>query len=185
MAQTVPTIEPAASGRANCRGCGRKIAKDELRLGARLPNPYADGELTLWFHLICGAYKMPGSYLEAARSATETIDDAAWLEAEAKRSLEFRRLPRLDGVDRAPTGRARCRSCREPIEKAAWRISLVYYDEEVGRFDPSGFIHLRCAKDYFGTNDVIDRLRLFSPALGASDVDEILRELKGSAEAKS
>jgi hypothetical protein len=179
------TIEPAASGRANCRGCGEKIAKDELRLGARLPNPYVEGELTLWFHLVCGAYKRPEPYLEAARSTTETIDNAAWLETEAKRSLEYRRLPRLDGADRAPTGRARCRSCRKPIEKGAWRISIVYYDEEVGRFEPSGFIHPKCAKDYFGTNDVVDRLKHFSPTLGASDVEVVRRELKDFAESTS
>jgi len=185
VAEIVHTIEPAASSRANCRGCGEKIAKDELRLGARLPNPYGEGELTLWFHLVCGAYKRPEPYLEAARSTTETIDNAEWLETEAKRSLEHRRLPRLNGADRAPTGRARCRSCKEPIEKGAWRISIVYYDEEVNRFEPSGFIHPKCAKDYFGTNDVIDRLKHFSPTLGAPDVDEIRRELEDLAEPPS
>lgn len=46
------TIEPAASGRARWRGCGERIAKGELRLGARLPNPFVEGELTLWFHLV-------------------------------------------------------------------------------------------------------------------------------------
>ncbi len=185
MVEIVHTIEPAASGRASCRGCGEKIAKGELRLGARLPNPYADGELTLWFHLACGAYKRPEPYLEAARSTTETIDNPERLETEAKRSLEYRRLPRLNGADHAPSGRARCRSCREPIEKNTWRISVVYYDEEVGRFEPSGFIHAKCAKDYFGTNDVIDRLKHFSPTLGESDVDEIRSELKDSAESTS
>ena len=40
-------IEPASSGRAKCRGCGRAIAKGELRLGERLPNPFTDeGEMT-------------------------------------------------------------------------------------------------------------------------------------------
>ena len=37
-------IEPAASGRAKCRGCQRPIQKDELRFGERVPNPFADGE---------------------------------------------------------------------------------------------------------------------------------------------
>ena len=185
MVEIVHTIEPAASGRASCRGCGEKIAKDELRLGARLPNPYVEGELTLWFHLVCGAYKRPEPYLEAARGTTETIANAEWLETEAKRSLEYKRLPRLNGADRAPTGRARCRSCRELIKKGPWRISVVYYDEEVGRFEPSGFIHPKCATDYFGTNDIIDRLKHFSPALGASDVDEIRSELEDFAESTS
>lgn len=177
MAEIVHTIEPAASGRAKCRGCGEKIAKDELRLGARLPNPFVEGELTLWFHLPCGAYKRPEPYLAAASATTETIANAEWLEAEAKRGLEHERLPRLDGVDHAPTGRAKCRHCREAIEKGSWRISIIYYDEVEGRFEPAGFIHPKCAQDYFGTDAIVDRLKHFSPALTASDVDEIRAEL--------
>ena len=180
MADIVHTIEPAASGRAKCRGCGEKIANDELRLGARLANPFVEGELTLWFHLTCGAYKRPEPYLEAARNTTGTIDNAnvEWLETEAKRSLEHERLPRLNGADRAPPGRARCRSCRELIEKGVWPGSLLYYDEVEGRFEPSGYIHPKCAQDYFGTNDIVDRLQHFSPALEASDVTEIRTELQ-------
>lgn len=181
MAEIVHTIEPAASGRAKCRGCGEKIAKGELRLGARLPNPFVEGELTLWFHLVCGAYKRPGPYLEAAKTTSETIDDAGWLEAEAKKSLERERLPRLDGADRAPTGRARCRSCRELIDKGAWRISVVYYDEVEGRFSPSGYVHPKCAKDYFGTSDVIERVKHFSPELDPSELAEIRAELVGES----
>ena len=98
----------------------------------------------------------------------ETIENAEWLEAEAKRSLEHKRLPRLNGAGRAPTGRALCRSCREPIGKDTWRISLVFYDEEEGRFEPAGFIHPKCSKQYFGTNDVVARLQHFSPELGAN-----------------
>jgi hypothetical protein len=173
------TIEPAASGRARCRGCGERIAKGELRLGARLPNPFVDGELTLWFHLVCGAYKRPQAYLDAAAETREDIDDSEWLEAEAKRGLEHERLHRLNGAERAPTKRARCRSCRDPIDKGAWRISLVFYDEEEGRFEPAGFIHPKCSKEYFGTNDVIARLQHFSPDLGPNDVEELRAELKG------
>ena len=177
MADVVHTIEPAASSRAKCRGCGEKIAKGELRLGARLPNPFVEGELTLWFHLPCGAFKRPEPYLEAAAATTETIDNAEWLEAEAKRSLEHERLPRLDGADHAPTGRAKCRHCREAIDKGSWRISVVYYDETEGRFEPAGFVHPKCANAYFGTTDIVDRLKHFSPALAASDLDEIRAEL--------
>ena len=181
MADIVHTIEPAASGRAKCRGCGEKIAKDELRLAARLSNPFVQGELTLWFHPVCGAYGRPEPYLEAALNTTESIDNSEWLETEAKRSLEYERLPRLNGADRAPTGRACCRSCRELIEKGSWRISVVYYDEVEGRFEPSGYIHPKCVKNYFGTTDIVDRLRHFSPGLEASDVDEIRAELQDTA----
>ena len=174
------TIEPAVSGRAKCRGCGQPIAKGELRLGARLPNPFDDEkEMTLWFHLLCGAYKRPEPFLEAANETKEEIADRGHLEAEARYGLEHRRLPRLNGVERAPTGRSTCRSCRETIPKGTWRISLVFYEELEGRFSPAGSIHATCAKEYFGSPAVIPRLRHFTPMLEDRDLEEIQLELTG------
>ena len=49
-----------------------------------------------------------------------------------------------------PTGQARCRHCHEPIERASWRIRVVFYEE--GRFFPGGFVHLACRKPYFETS---------------------------------
>ena len=99
------------------------------------------------------------------------MDRAEWLAAEAKRGVEHRRLPRIDGVQRSPTGRASCRSCHEPIAKDTWRIKLVFFDQ--GRFDPAGFIHLGCAEAHFGSGDVLDRLRQFSPDLSEQDAGAI------------
>ena len=86
----------------------------------------------------------------------------------------------LDGVQQAPTGRARCRSCRELIAKGQWRIRLVFYEE--GRFEPSGFIHVRCANPYFETIDIIDRMRHFTPELGDGDITAIEIELAEGVE---
>ena len=171
-------IEPASSGRAKCRGCGQKIAKDELRLGERLPNPFGDGEMTLWFHVVCGAYKRPEPFLEALATTAETVEGNEQLESEAKRGVEHRRLPRLDRAQRATTGRARCRSCREAIEKDTWRLALVYYEE--GRFNPSGYLHPRCSVPYLETADVIDRVAHFSPELTKGDLAAIRSELEAA-----
>ena len=62
-------IEHASSGRAKCRGCGRPIAKGELRFGERQPNAFGEGEMTLWFHVTCAAYARPESFLEIAATA--------------------------------------------------------------------------------------------------------------------
>ncbi len=165
------SIETATSGRAKCRGCGRPIAKGELRLGERLPNPYAEGEMTLWFHLACGAYKRPEVLIEALDAYDGEVEGQSHLRELTVAGLEHRRLPRVDGGSRAPTGRARCRSCREMIAKDSWRIGLVYYEE--GRFNPSGYIHLSCGSDYLGTADLADRIRHFSPELSDEDLSEI------------
>ena len=55
---------------------------------------------------------------------------------------------------------------------------LVFYDQ--GRFDPSGFIHVRCAAEYLGYADVLERVRRFSGDLGDTDWAEIRAELAGS-----
>ena len=164
-------IERAASGRAKCRGCGRLIEKGALRLGERLPNVFGEGEMTLWFHVPCGAFKRPQVLLDTLPTAPEPIEDRARLEAIANRGIAHRRLPRVDGVQRAPTGRSRCRHCKEMIEQQGWRIPLVYYEE--GRFEPSGFIHLKCAPAYFETADVTESLEQFSPQLTREELDEI------------
>lgn len=170
-------IEPASTGRARCRGCDQKIGKGVLRFGERQPNAFGDGEMTLWFHLRCAAYKRPEPFLEAlsshpaaGREPGETIPDRDELRAAAEHGVAHRRLPRVDGADRAPTGRARCRSCREPIGKQSWRIALVFFEEY--RFQPSGFIHAGCAQDYLGTTGLTERVRHFSPGLSEEELAE-------------
>jgi hypothetical protein len=147
----------------------------EVRFGERLPDPFADGETTHWFHLDCAAFKRPEPFLEALAARSEALDDRERLESEAERGVAHRRLPRIDGAERSSSGRAQCRSCREAIGKGDWRIRLVFYEE--GRFSPAGFVHARCAQAYFETTDVLARLRRFSPALGDEDLEALRAEL--------
>ena len=169
-------IEPASTGRAKCRGCGERIAAGELRFGESLPNPFADGETTHWFHPECAAFKRPEPFLETLEARPESLQDSERLMAAAKEGIAHRRLPRVSGAERAPSGRAQCRSCHATIEKDAWRISLVFYEE--GRFAPAGYIHVPCAQAYFETTDIIPRLKRFSPALTDEDVKAIEAALK-------
>ena len=166
-------LEPAASGRSKCRGCSRPIGRGELRFGERLPNPFADGEMTIWFHPLCAAYKRPEPLLQALAEAQDVIQHRDTLERAARGQLAHRRLPRISGVERAPSGQAKCRSCREPIERGGWRIRLVFYDE--GQFAPGGFVHLACAKAYFETDDIVEPLLHFSPDLGDVERDALRR----------
>jgi hypothetical protein len=138
--------------------------------------------MTLWFHLICAAYKRPEPFLEALRSddaengvPRRDIGDADALESAAEFGIAHRRVPRVNGADRAPTGRARCRSCKELIDKDSWRIALVFFEEY--RFQPSGFIHAGCAQTYFETIDLIDRARHFGTGVSASDLTDLTAAL--------
>lgn len=174
-------LEYAASGRAKCRGCDGKIEKGELRFGERRPNAFGDGEMTLWFHVICAAFRRPEPFLEYLDGDDEpevSADDlthARGLKPAAQFGVEHRRLPRLQLVSRAPTGRARCRHCRELIEKDAWRIGLSFFEEH--RFNPSGFIHAQCAPAYFETREIMDRLIHFNALLTPEELDEVSKLL--------
>ena len=159
-------IEPATSGRAKCRGCGGKIEKDELRFGERAPNPFGDGEATYWFHLVCAACRRPEEFLSVESAA---IDEPTRLLAEA--GCEHYRLPRIAQVERATSGRAKCRQCRQAIAGKNWRIVLQIWEE--ARFSPMGFLHVECSKDYFGTSDILLRITHFTPDLRKADIDQI------------
>jgi Poly(ADP-ribose) polymerase and DNA-Ligase Zn-finger region len=170
-------IERASSSRSKCRACGEKITAGDQRLGERLPNPYDDGagEMTHWFHVPCAAFRRPEAFLEALITTAETIAERDTLEHEAKLGVVHQRLPRVSTAERATSGRATCRSCRETIDKGAWRIALLYYEE--GRFQPSGFIHVRCAATYLEATDIMTRVKRFSPLLGDAELAEIAAEL--------
>jgi hypothetical protein len=164
-------FEPAASGRAKCRGCKQALPKDEIRFGERLPNPFAEGEVTHWFHPLCAAYKIPQELLDGIAAATSEVAGREAFERAAKFGIEHRRVPRIDGAERSPSSQARCRSCKETIEKGAWRIRLVFHEE--GNFSPGGFIHFACRKAYFETDEILDRLLHFSPTLTEEDRKEL------------
>jgi len=166
-------FEPAPTGRAKCRGCGRLITKGELRFGERMPSPFAEGEMTLWFHPLCAAYKRPEAILQTLAETSEGVPDRETLERAARGNSAHRRLPRIDGVQRAPNSRAKCRSCREPIERGTWRMRLVFFEE--GRFLPGGFVHLDCRGAHFENHDVLDPMLHFSPDLSDDERAELAR----------
>lgn len=171
------TFEPASTGRAKCRGCGRAIQRGEVRFGERLPNPFAEGEMTVWLHPLCAAYKRPDAVLETLAGTSADVPDRAALERAAHGSLAQRRLPRIDGAERAPSAQAKCRHCREPITRGTWRIRLVFHQD--GRFAPGGFVHLDCRKAYFETDDILAQVLHFSPDLSDDERAELGRALGG------
>jgi hypothetical protein len=156
-----------------CRGCARPIARGELRFGEQLPNPYGQGEMTLWFHPACAAFKRPEALLQALGATLEKVPDQEALERAARSSLAQRRIPRIDGAERSPSGQARCRSCHETVERGSWRIRLVFY--EGARFTPGGYLHLACRKAYFETNEVLEQILHFSPDLSDEEREELRR----------
>ena len=167
-------IESAPTGRSKCRGCAQAIPKGSLRFGERLPNPFAEGEMTQWFHPECAAYKRPEPFLQTLSEAPESIPGREQLAQAAQLTVDHRRLPRIDGAERAPSGKAKCRHCHSPIERGNWRIRLVFYED--GLFTAGGFVHLTCCNAYFEAGDVREHVLHFSPALSPDEREELRRE---------
>lgn len=168
-------FETAPTGRSKCRGCARPIERGELRFGERVPNLYAEGETTLWFHPSCAAYKRPQPLLDTLEQTSESLPDRENLKRTALASVAHPRVSRIDGAERAPSSQAKCRHCHEPIERGSWRVRIVYYEE--GRFSPGGYAHLDCRKAYFETDEIYDPILQFSPALSDTDREELGRAL--------
>jgi hypothetical protein len=174
--RSVPdTIQAAPTGRAKCRGCGNTIAKGDLRFGETGPNSYGDGEATSWFHLACAALMRPEKVMPVLAETTEVLPERDWLEEVARIGVEHHRLARLVRAERASSGRAHCRSCRELIPKGEWRFALQTFEE--GRPTPIGTIHASCAEAYFGTADVLARARRMTPELSDEDAADLSRAL--------
>jgi hypothetical protein len=172
---------PATSGRAKCRGCGRAIRAGELRFGESLPNAYGEGEAVHWLHLTCAACMRPEKLLPVLTASDAVIPDREWLRTAAEFGAAHARVPRLAYAERSKSGKARCRSCREPIAGGVMRFALVMFEE--GRASPIGFIHVECTNAYFGTTDVLDRVEKLSPDLDATALAEVAERLRHQREA--
>ena len=129
--------------------------------------------MTLWFHPACAAFRRPEPLLQALVAAPGKVPEREALERAARSSLAHRRIPRVDGAERSPSGQARCRSCHETIERGSWRVRLVFY--EGGRFTPGGYLHLGCRDAYFETHEVMEQILHFSPDLSDEQREELRR----------
>jgi hypothetical protein len=129
--------------------------------------------MTLWFHPLCAAYKRPQPLLELLEQTTESVADQENLRQAALRSVTNPRIPRIDGAEKSRSGQAKCRNCHEPILRESWRIRIVFYDE--GRFAPGGYVHLGCRTAYFETDEVLEPVLHFSPALSEPERAELIR----------
>lgn len=141
-------IEEAKSGRASCRTCKKTIAKGELRLGVETVTQFSDTPSMQWHHVMCAAQKLPAELKEALADYEGDVPnrdelDKAMEDAIKKGGAKPGGFPY---VDRAPTGRAKCIQCGEPIEKASLRVA-VEREIDTGAMVTRGarYMHPACA----------------------------------------
>jgi hypothetical protein len=140
-------IEEAKSGRASCRTCRKPIAKGELRLGVETQTQFSDAPSMQWHHLPCAATKLPAELKAALADYTGDVPgraelDAAMEQAAKKASAKPAAHPY---ADHAPTGRARCMQCQQPIDKGTFRVA-VERELEIGGSATrgTGYMHPGC-----------------------------------------
>jgi len=143
-------IEEAKSGRASCRTCKKAIAKGELRLGVEQMTQFSDTPSMQWHHLLCAAGKLPAELKESLAAYDGDVPnrpelDKAMGDAIKKGGAKPGGFPH---VDRAPTGRAKCMQCEEPIAKDTWRVA-VEREVDTGAFQTrsAGYLHPKCVAE--------------------------------------
>jgi hypothetical protein len=173
-------IEVAKSGRAGCRSCRKPIPKGELRFGEETVNAFADsGETTFrWHHMICAAGKLPDELAQAMASFPGEIANRAEIE-ELMKTAQASKPPPFPYADRAPTGRAKCLECGQPVEKGSLRV-VIERDIERGMTTTkgAGSLHPACAAAHVesqgGTHEELTNgLRAHTRALSEADLDEL------------
>lgn len=121
-------IESARSSRSKCRTCRRKIDKGTLRLGILLEGPFGTGYL--WHHLTCAARRrledVEAAYEQQAFADGLQVPPLAELQA-LKEKAEQARAERkeLPYMERAPSGRSKCKNCGKAIDQDALRVVLA------------------------------------------------------------
>ena len=148
-------LEISPSGRAACRGCKKPIPKGEVRFAESYTMPGSDTVAYRYFHTACAVAKMATELKQAIEAYEGELPERETLLAAIanapKKTGKDRPLPH---ADRAPTSRARCTQCGEPIEKGTLRIG-VQRDAEPGSFTrgPS-YMHVGCGRAWARDSDL-------------------------------
>lgn len=172
-------IERASTGRAKCRACSLPIARGEERFGEALANAYGEGESLFWFHLACAACCRPDSVLPFLAESVAAPDELSRLQRLAEAGIAAPRLSRIARAERATSGRARCRHCRELIAHGTFRIALHGFEE--GRFTSLGTIHASCAAHYLGALPEPSRFSLPNNELDEAELAAVLEVVREGA----
>jgi poly [ADP-ribose] polymerase len=178
------TIETAKSGRAACRTCRKPIAKGELRFGEEAPNQFGESSDASyrWHHLKCAAQKHTDELRATLATFAEPVPERDELERIMAES-DAKKPPPFPYADKAPTGRARCQGCSEPIAKDAIRVA---FEREIDRggmvTKGAGYLHPACAAGYVegqgSTHAALtDALKTNTRSLSEEDLAKLFAEV--------
>jgi hypothetical protein len=178
-------IEEAKSGRASCRTCRKAIAKGELRLGVETQTQFSDTPSMQWHHLLCAATKLPDELKASLAEYTGDIPDRAEIDAALQQAgKKAAAKPAAHPyADHAPTGRAKCMQCEQPIEKGGFRVA-VERELEIGAnvTRGTGYLHPGCVAENLenvggSAEELIAGLRTNSK-LSEAELDGVIADIE-------
>jgi hypothetical protein len=181
-------VEIAPSGRASCRGCKKPISKGTPRFAEETPNQFSDeGGMTYrYWHLSCAAAKLANELGAALAAFDGIVDDRASIDALV--SEHWR--PESPYVDRASTGRAKCRACDETIKKGELRVAFErVFESPMGPQKGAAYAHPQCVGKYLDherergreapEREEVIRLILAHSKLPAGDLEGVVSTMRG------
>jgi hypothetical protein len=177
-------IEEAKSGRASCRTCKKAIAKGELRFGEEAPNAFGDTPSMRWHHMTCAAEKLPAELKAAMDEFPGTIPNRAELDKLMSDALSKGRAKPggFPYADKAPTGRAKCMQCEQPIAKDTLRVA-VEREIDTGTMVTrgAGYLHPKCVVENLentgGDKDELVAAVRQNSRLVPADLDTVVAEI--------
>jgi len=177
-------IEEAKSGRASCRTCKKAIAKGELRFGEEAPNAFGDTPSMRWHHMTCAAEKLPAELKAALDEYSGTVSNRAELDKLMTESFSKGRAKPggFPYADKAPTGRAKCMQCEEPIAKDSLRVA-VEREIDTGAMVTrgAGYLHPKCVVENLenvgGDKDELVKGLRTNSRLVPADLDNVIAEI--------
>lgn len=180
-------IESARSSRSRCKTCRRPIQQGKLRIGVRIEGPFGPG--FLWHHLTCAARRriddVEQAYAQRAWDEGLEVPPLQELRAQVQEAEQKKaEKPEPPYVERAKTGRSKCKNCGEGIEQGAWRVILarkVTFGNQV-RVGPIN-VHPECVAAAMASDENATEAEGFADALransavDAAEADEVLARI--------
>jgi hypothetical protein len=185
-------IEEAKSGRASCRTCKKPIGKGELRLGIETMTQFSDTPSMQWHHLLCAAQKLPAELKGALQEYAGDVPDRGELDKAMEDAIKKGNAKPggFPFVDKAPTGRAKCIVCEQPIEKGAFRVA-VEREIDTGSMVTrgAGYMHPGCVAENLenvggSVEDLLDGLRKNS-RITEAELDGVIADIEQTAPAEA
>jgi hypothetical protein len=181
-------LEPARSGRSSCKGCRRKIAMGDVRLGVLIEGPFGSGYL--WYHLHCAARsrfeQLEAAYKERCFPEGLELPDLEELSRIHAQSAERKEAKKaLPYAEVAPSGRSKCRHCGSTIQQGALRVALPRKVEFYGQQRVASIlVHTACASAALSDEDSLvepgqlaQELRTNSRGLAEDELERALSEI--------